>query len=456
MLSLRCENCMTRVVRLCKYIVRESMLHIFKKIKVSLCVWFFFRTYLFKEEKSAPGFKAAKDRLTLLLGGNAEGDVKLKPMLVYTAENPRALKNTHKSTLPVVWRANKSAWVTTSLMYDYIHNYLSPFISRYTAENNLSNKALLIVDNAPGHPHDMTNWCDNIHVVFLPPNTTSLIQPCDQGIIATFKAYYTRRTIKDMIHATDEQEISVREYWKSYNIKKGLDNIAAAWGEVSAVTMNAVWRKLWPEVVHDFCGFSVPAHSALTKEIADLANSAKLGDNEEVLVDDVDELLNSHDTEMTTEELLELEEQRRINNENEQESPVTIPSLSLQDLDAIIKRTNELCDLIFNLDPNAERSFNVRNQLKSNVTCYKELHKQKKALAKQTKVSDFFKRKSSSVSSASTTPSSPIAALFRKAASQHPDPGSPSSSCEPESLSQHTDEKEPGSSPSSSSEPEMC
>ena len=40
-----------------------------------------------------PGFKAAKDRLTLLLGGNASGNLKLKPILVYTAENPRALKN---------------------------------------------------------------------------------------------------------------------------------------------------------------------------------------------------------------------------------------------------------------------------------------------------------------------------------------------------------------------------
>ena len=45
-----------------------------------------------KEEKMMPGSKAVKDRLTLLFGGNASRDMKLKPLLVYHSENPRALK----------------------------------------------------------------------------------------------------------------------------------------------------------------------------------------------------------------------------------------------------------------------------------------------------------------------------------------------------------------------------
>ena len=67
------------------------------------------QSYISKEEKLMPVYKAAKDRLTLLFGGNASGHMKPKPLLVYHSENPRALKNIAKGSLPIVWKNNPKA-----------------------------------------------------------------------------------------------------------------------------------------------------------------------------------------------------------------------------------------------------------------------------------------------------------------------------------------------------------
>ena len=49
-------------------------------------------------------------------------------------------------------------------------------------------KIALLIDNCPVHPSvsDLTN----VQLVFLPPNTTSVLQPMDQGVIRSLKAHY--------------------------------------------------------------------------------------------------------------------------------------------------------------------------------------------------------------------------------------------------------------------------
>ncbi|GFT35808.1 tigger transposable element-derived protein 1 [Trichonephila clavipes] len=51
------------------------------------------RTFIAKDEKTASGHKASKDRVALLLCSNASGDRMLKPLLISKSLRPRALKD---------------------------------------------------------------------------------------------------------------------------------------------------------------------------------------------------------------------------------------------------------------------------------------------------------------------------------------------------------------------------
>ena len=76
-------------------------------------------------------------------------------------------------------------------------------MEKYYLENNICFIILLVV-NAPGHLPFIGDLHPSIKVVLLPPNTTSLIQPMNQEVIAVFKAYYLRGTFDQAIRATEE------------------------------------------------------------------------------------------------------------------------------------------------------------------------------------------------------------------------------------------------------------
>uniref|UniRef100_K7G2I4 HTH CENPB-type domain-containing protein n=1 Tax=Pelodiscus sinensis TaxID=13735 RepID=K7G2I4_PELSI len=203
------------------------------------------RTYIRKEAKTMPGFKAFKDHLTVLLGENVFG-YKLKRFLIYHYEN-RIFKNISKATLPVHYRANNT-WMTLALFEDWFMNCFIP-------EKGIPFKILLILDNAPG-PQHLNDLHPNVKVVFLPPNSTSILQPMDQGAIAAFRAYYLRNTFEKAIAATEcKNAKTLCGFWKDYNILHGIRNIAAGWEEVTQQCMSVIWKKILKRYVNSFKGF---------------------------------------------------------------------------------------------------------------------------------------------------------------------------------------------------------
>lgn len=84
----------------------------------------------------------------------------------------------------------------TQLLFQDAHlNCGASVMEKYSLEKNIPFKILLIIDNSPRHPPFIGDLHPNIKVAFLPPNTSSLIQPMAHGAIAVLKAAsYLSRT----------------------------------------------------------------------------------------------------------------------------------------------------------------------------------------------------------------------------------------------------------------------
>ena len=334
------------------------------------------RTYITKEEKSLPGHKPMKDRLTLLLCANASGDLKVKPMLVYHSENPRVFKkfNVQKNRLNVMWRANSKAWVTQQFFIEWVNKVFGPSVKKYLKENNLPLKALLVLDNAPAHPSGLEDTLMKefqfIKIEFLPPNTTPLLQPLDQQVIANFKKLYTKALFQKCFDITENTQLTLREFWKDhFNILSCLNLIDQAWQGITVRTLNSAWRKLWPDCIQDrdFEGFQA---ENVESEVHVIDEIVSLGKNLGLDVDgeDLEELVEEHTQELTTDELIQLhkEQQREVIEElssgEEEVKKDTIPSSEIK---KALKNWEELQDFIEKHHPNKEvsgRAINLFNQ----------------------------------------------------------------------------------------------
>ncbi|XP_066976046.1 tigger transposable element-derived protein 1-like [Macrobrachium rosenbergii] len=348
-----------------------------------------------------PGFKAYKDRLTLLLGGNVAG-YKLKPLMVYHSENPRALKRIDKHTLPVHYCHNKNAWMTAMLFEDWFVRCFIPEVKDYCRENKIPFKILLILDNAPGHPQNIGDINENVKVVFLPPNTISLIQPMDQGAVATFKAYYLRNTFAQAVQATDNEEKDLRTFWKEFNVLNSIMNIGKAWKEVKKECMNGVWKNLLQVYVNSFKGFNKDKEVVeINKKIVTLGRSLDLETDEE----DIQDLLDVQDVELMAEDLIALAEERKRADEEEEIEEEPERKFTTKALAEVFASFEHGLKLLSEMDGNMERFAKVKRAHQDAVACYQVIYEERKKRTMQPTMEHFFKRTTPvALPSASPTP----------------------------------------------------
>ena len=172
------------------------------------------------------GGKKSKERITAMFCVNMDGEFE-KTLVIGKSKNPRCFKSIDTRTLPVEWEHNKKAWMTSGIYQRWLQNF-----DRRMQRQNW--QVLLLLDNAPSHPKDVN--LSNVKVVFLPANTTSKLQPLDQGIIKAIKTIYRKRLLQFVL-AKMEQGEDVMTLSKCVSVLDAIHWINTAVQQVRSTTV---------------------------------------------------------------------------------------------------------------------------------------------------------------------------------------------------------------------------
>jgi len=191
---------------------------------------------LITRNKKAIGLKKSKDRITILFGTSLLGE-KLEPLIIGSRKNPRGFNHVKIDLLNLHYDFNENSWMTKIIF----RNYLTKLNSKMAADQR---KIIIFLDNFSGHKIDNFS---NIELYFLPPNTTSLIQPMDQGIINIFKIYYRKSFLNYIISNGPAQ---IRHEIKTFKLMNAIELISLAWNKIEISSIEHCFSKIHNGKIH--------------------------------------------------------------------------------------------------------------------------------------------------------------------------------------------------------------
>ena len=155
-------------------------------------------------------------RLTGLAVGNAIGE-KLPMSVIGKSAKPRCFSEVRN--LPYRYSPQKKSWMDCALFTEWVRELDRQFVAE-------KRNAAPLIDNCPTYP--IVKGPKAISLFLLPPNTTSVTQPMDQGIIRSLKAQYRTIAIRKFVVAVD-----AKKSLPKFTILEAMNVLVIAWNNVS-------------------------------------------------------------------------------------------------------------------------------------------------------------------------------------------------------------------------------
>ena len=340
-------------------------------------------TFISKAQKQARGKKLDKSCFTIMFTLNLSGSNKMKPVICHTAKHPRCFNNMKSmSDHPnVYWYQSHKGWMTTTVLRDWLLNRFVPDARLKCAQQGIPFKVMLIMDNAPCHPHIISDLHPNVKVVFLPPNTTSLVQPLDQEVIANVKRFYHTKMF-DLLRSKTETceeiqeiraedldgdadidepipepvlppdapqvltpEMTVCEFWRKFTVKQALELIHLSWQEINEDTIHHAWRALVPHLCPTHPGRRVQAVHEVEQAV--LAAAHGVAGCEEVTTEELQALIQEEsECADACMQRVDSEAEQVENQVQEEPSPMLQQEMTMRNLSNILLCVTQLKEAI--------------------------------------------------------------------------------------------------------------
>jgi hypothetical protein len=168
-----------------------------------------------------------KTRFTIGFICNSTGTDIFRPLFIAYAAKPRCFGGKSGQELGFLYFNNQKAWMTSIIFREYLRAF----------DHYVNRPVYLLLDNASCHNVFESLNLKNISYDFLPPNTTSKLQPLDQGIIACFKKRYRKKQIS---WGLDQLEIGANPY--KIDQLQAMRWSVAIWRGIEPVIISNCWR----------------------------------------------------------------------------------------------------------------------------------------------------------------------------------------------------------------------
>ena len=122
-----------------------------------------------------------------------DGKHKMLPFIIGKSRAPHWMR-TYQWERYCSYRGNPKAWMMTDMYNEFLNMF-----EKWVSQDLQKNKVLLIMDNAPSHIKLPSTKLRVSTLAYLPPNTTSVVQPLDQGIIRCYKVLYRTAMLTQLI-----------------------------------------------------------------------------------------------------------------------------------------------------------------------------------------------------------------------------------------------------------------